>query len=67
MCTAIPPMSSPADLDLAGVQADTNVEMEVEAASRMAHAQRMARAGPSNVARKPSPVVFTSRPRNVAV
>src|SRR5438552_10313625 len=31
--------------------------------SRMAQAQRMARAGPSKVARKPSPVVLTSRPR----
>jgi hypothetical protein len=29
----------------------------------MAAGHRMARAGPSNIARKPSPVVFTSRPR----
>ena len=35
-------------------------------ASWMARAQRMARAGPSNVARKPSPAVLTSRPRKRA-
>ena len=33
-------------------------------ASRIAIAQRIARCGPSNIARKPSPDVFTSRPRN---
>src|SRR5262249_50569505 len=32
----------------------------------MLTAQRIARPGPSNVARKPSPAVFTSRPRNRA-
>jgi hypothetical protein len=31
-------------------------------ASRMAHAQRMARVGPSNVAKKPSPAVSISVP-----
>jgi len=52
-----------ADLDFAGVQTDANVKCKSEAASRIAHAQRIARAGPSKVARKPSPVAFTSRPR----
>lgn len=33
-------------------------------ASRMAQAHRMARAGPSKVAKKPSPAVSTSVPRN---
>ena len=33
----------------------------------MACAQRTARAGPSKVARKPSPIVLTSRPRNRAI
>jgi hypothetical protein len=33
-------------------------------AASIAGAQRTARAGPSKVARKPSPVCFTSRPRN---
>ena len=32
-------------------------------ASRMAHAHRMARAGPSKVTKKPSPAVSTSTPR----
>src|SRR6516165_9765053 len=35
-------------------------------ASRIAIAQRIARCGPSNIARKPSPEVFTSRPRKRA-
>ena len=35
-------------------------------ASRIAIAQRIARCGPSNIARKPSPDVFTSRPRKRA-
>src|SRR6476661_10208449 len=35
-------------------------------ATRIASAQRTARAGPSNVARNPSPSVLTSLPRNLA-
>ena len=45
------------ELDLARVQPGADLEAERrERASRIAHAQRTARAGPSNVARNPSPV-----------
>ena len=53
-----------AQLDLAGVEAGAH--LETHRADRVAQrrcAQRIARPGPSKVARKPSPSVFTSRPR----
>ena len=56
--------SSPRELDLAGVDAGADLEPErPNARPPIALAQRTARAGPSNVARKPSPAVSTSRPR----
>ncbi len=50
-------------LDLARVEAGAH--LEADRAHRVAQlaAQRIARPGPSKVARKPSPSVFTSRPR----
>src|SRR4051794_40268294 len=62
MCTAMPPMSEalsshspvwrPARISRPAIRTD----------SAMSLAQRTPRAGPSNVARKPSPVCLTSRP-----
>ena len=50
-------------LDLTGVKPGADLQSPAfRIPSRMAHPHRMARAGPSNVARKPSPVVFTSLP-----
>jgi hypothetical protein len=46
-------------LDLAGVQANPNLQTVLGSSTRMAWAARMARAGPSKVARNPSPVVLT--------
>jgi hypothetical protein len=51
-------------LALAGVQTCSDDDSEARGAeSRIASAQRMARAGPSNAAKKPSPAVSISRPR----
>ena len=50
------------DLDLADVEPCTDLEPEILTSSRIAAAQRIARAGPSNVAKKPSPVTLTSAP-----
>jgi hypothetical protein len=50
--------------DLAGVQADPDSRPRVRTASRIAHAQLIARAGPAKAANKPSPAVSISRPPN---
>ena len=50
-------------LDLAGVDPTLTSIPIAASSSRTAAAQRIARAGPSKVARNPSPIVFTSRPR----
>ena len=64
MWTAIPPMSSPVELDLAGVQpGPDSIPSGATAVAAIARAQRIARAGPSKVARNAVPVVLTSRPR----
>ena len=63
MCTPIPPMSSPRTSHSPVCNpARTSIPSDCTA-SRIAIAQRIARCGPSNIARKPSPEVFTSRPR----
>ena len=55
------------ELALAGVEAGAHLEAELAArASTIAQAQRMARAGPSKAAKKPSPAVSISRPRKRA-
>ena len=52
------------DLALAGVDACADLEPELRARRRpIARAQRIARAGPSKLARNPSPAVSISRPR----
>ena len=48
---------------LAGVQAGADVEADLRRVSTIAQAQRIARAGPSKEAKKPSPAVSTSWPR----
>ncbi len=50
-------------LDLTGVNPDAELDPEAAIPSRMARAERSAPAALPNMARKPSPVVFTSRPR----
>ena len=50
-------------LALAHVQADSHLEVEVTTEFTIEQAQRIARAGPSKLAKKPSPTVFTSAPR----
>ena len=50
------------ELDLASVHASSNLDPKVPHPSAMAWAQYTARAGPSNVARKPSPIVLISFP-----
>ena len=67
MWTAMPGELVAGDLALAGVQAGADLEPEPRDGVRSsACAQRIARAGPSKVARKPSPAVSTSRPRKRA-
>ena len=56
---ACPPCSSHSP----GVHAGADVEPEPANGSTAASAQRIARAGPSKLARKPSPAVSISRPR----
>jgi hypothetical protein len=54
-------------LALAGVQAGANLEAEVaHRVDDRARAQRIARAGPSKLAKKPSPAVSSSFPWNRA-
>jgi hypothetical protein len=53
-----------AKLDLAGVDAEAVVRPRPLSPSRTATANGTARPGPSNIARTPSPVDFTLRPRN---
>jgi hypothetical protein len=53
-----------AQLDLAGVQPGTKLDPDAGKLVGRVAARRMARPGPSKVARIPSPVVFTSRPSN---
>jgi hypothetical protein len=55
-----------ANLALAGVQPGTHLDAERLHRVAIAMTQRIARCGPSNIARKPSPDVFTSRPRKRA-
>src|SRR5207247_2339743 len=63
MWTAMPPTSSPMSSH-SPVWSPALISIPSgPTPSRMAQAQRMARAGPSKAARKPSPVVLTSRPR----
>jgi hypothetical protein len=50
------------ELAFAGVHARSDLEAERPTPLTAADAQRIARAGPSNVARNPSPAVSTSRP-----
>jgi hypothetical protein len=52
--------------DLAGVESDPYLQADPRTSSLIARPHRMALAGPSNVARNPSPAVSTSRPRNRA-
>jgi hypothetical protein len=52
------------NLALAGVQPARTWMPRACTASRIDIAQLIARWGPSNIAKKPSPDVFTSRPRN---
>ncbi len=54
------------DLDLAGMKPLRTTMPSGRTRSMIAEAQRTARAGPSKVARKPSPKVLTSRPRKRA-
>ncbi len=52
------------ELALARVDAGADLEAELaDAVDDRAGAQRIARAGPSNVAKKPSPAVSSSSPR----
>jgi hypothetical protein len=54
------------DLDLAGVETDADIESELSRrGADRGRASNGARRS-SKVARKPSPVVFTSRPRNAS-
>ena len=66
MCTAIPPMSSPRTSHSPVCNPARPSMPSACTASRIAIAQRIARCGPSNIARKPSPDVLTSRPRKRA-
>jgi len=66
MCTPIPPMSSPRTSHSPVCNPARTWMPSACTASRIAIAQRIARCGPSNIARKPSPEVFTSRPRKRA-
>ena len=59
--TASPPTVAVDHLDLAGVEAGTDLDPEARTASTIACAHCTPRAGPSNVARNPSPVVSISR------
>jgi hypothetical protein len=62
ICTAIPAMSSPL-ISTSPVCRPTRISIpRARIASRIAHAQLIARAGPAKAAKKPSPVVATSRP-----
>ena len=64
MCTAMPPMSVAAHLDLADVHARPGPAARAPSTpSQMAAAHWTARLGPSKVASTPSPVVFTCSPR----
>ena len=63
MCTAIPPMSSPRTSHSPVCNPARTSMPSACTASRIDMAQRIARCGPSNIARKPSPDVFTSWPR----
>ena len=65
MCTAMPPTPVAVQLDLARVQAGTDLDAEVADCRHRARGAAHGRIGPSNIARKPSPAVFTSRPRNL--
>ena len=65
-CTAIPPTSSPRTSTSPVWSPARTSRPSWGAPAQMDWAQRMARAGPSNVARMPSPVVLTSRPGNGA-
>jgi hypothetical protein len=51
------------DLELARMQPDPDIDPERVDVRADPLAQRIARAGPSKVARNPSPVVRISRPR----
>jgi len=62
MCTAIPPMSSPRTSQSPVCNPARTSMPSACTTSRIDMAQRIARCGPSNIARKPSPEVFTSRP-----
>src|SRR5438093_8036551 len=64
MCSAMPPSLSPSTSHSPVCKPARIVTPASRTASLIEHAQRMARAGPSNVARKPSPAVSISRPRN---
>ena len=64
VCTAIPRELAVHDLAFAGVQAAPGRARR--RARRDASAQRIARAGPSKLAKNPSPAVSISRPRNRA-
>ena len=55
------------DRDLAGVQSRPYLDPERTDSAAIAVAQRTPRAGPSNVARNPSPIVLISRPRYRAI
>ena len=63
MLTAIPAIFVVDELALAGVQAGANLEASSRTDVAIARAHRIARAGPSNAAKNPSPAVSTSRPR----
>ena len=64
MCTAIPAIHTPRRSHSPACSPALSVTAISRFASIAANAQRTARAGPSNVARNPSPIVFTSWPPN---
>ena len=64
MLTAMPAEVVAHHLDLARVQAGPDLDPELtHGLARAEQAHWIARAGPSKLARKPSPMVLTSRPR----
>jgi hypothetical protein len=66
MCTAMPTSFSPMMVHSPVWTPVRSLMPNARTVSRVIHAHRMARAGPSKVARNPSPAVSTSRPRNRA-
>ena len=65
ICTAMP-CTSPSTISTSPVCSPTRIDRpRSSTASRIAHAHSIARAGPSNVASAPSPVNFTTSPRQL--